>query len=533
MLGTCINNGSFLQSLITLFDHPKPLSVLKQIHGVIIASGLSKHHQFASKLFSIFADLGNVNYTHRLLLHNPSPSVVHWNRVIKLFSASPIPNKSIKVFLEMQHYGIIPDHYTFPFIVKASARLASIKHGMSLHSLVLKSGHELDIFVQNSLIHMYTSCKDILNARKVFDEMQQKTIVTWNSMLDGYAKCGDLVKAHEIFKSMPDKDIVSWSSLIDGYVKSGDYGEALKVFERMKVGGKPKANEVTMVSVLCACSHLGALEQGKSMHRHIIKNNLTLNLKLLTSVVDMYAKCGAIEEAVVVFRSVPKDKTDVFLWNAIIGGLASHGYVQEVLNLFMEMSIIRIVPDEITYLCLLSACAHRGLVKQAWKFFEDLTRSGMKPKSEHYACMIDVMARAGQVEEAYDFLNRMPLKPTPSMLGALHSGCMSHGRLDLAEILGKQLVEVDPHHDGRYVGLSNVYAAVKCWDDAKMMRQAMDSIGVKKFPGASYIEISGALEMFIAHDKRHPKSTEVYKMVNFILRQMKKDSNCVECSILY
>ncbi|CAO2820416.1 unnamed protein product [Amaranthus hypochondriacus] len=239
---------------------------------------------------------------------------------------------------------------------------------------------------------MYTSCEDILNARKVFDEMQQKTIVTWNSMLDGYAKCEDLVKAHENFELMPDKDIVSWSSLIDGYVKGGEYGEALKVFERNK----------------------GTLEQGKPMHCYIIENNLTLNLKLLTFVVDMYAKCGAIEEVVVVFRSAPKDKTEVHLWNAIIRGLASHEYVREV-------------------------------------------------------------------EEAYDFLNRMPLMPTPSMLGA-EGGCMSHGRLDLAEILGKYLVEVDPHHDRKYVGLSNVYAAVKRGDDAKMMRQAMDITGGEEVP---------------------------------------------------
>ncbi|XP_048493988.1 pentatricopeptide repeat-containing protein At5g08305 [Beta vulgaris subsp. vulgaris] len=538
MLGNCcIRNGSLHQTLITLLDQFQPnsfsFSVVKQIHALLIVSGFSKQHLFASKLFSLFADSGNADYTHHLLLHNPSPSVVHWNRVIRSFSNNSTPNKSIKVFVEMQQFGIIPDHYTFPFLVKASARLASIEHGMSLHSLVLKSGYQLDIFVQNSLIHMYAACGEILYARKVFDEMRQRTNVTWNSMLDGYAKCGDLKRAREVFEFMPDKDIVSWSSLIDGYVKGGEYGEALKVFDRMMVAGEPKANEVTMVSVLGACSHLGALEQGRLMHRYIVENKLSLNLVLLTSLVDMYAKCGAIEEALVVFRTIPKHKTDVLLWNAIIGGLASHGYVQESLELFVEMSKVRVAPDEITYLCLLSACVHRGLVKEAWEIFESLKRNGMIPKSEHYACLIDVMARAGQVGEAYDFLNEMPLDPTPAMLGALLSGCMSHGRLDLAELLGKRLVEVDPHHDGRYVGLSNLYATIKRWDDAKMMRQAMDITGVKKFPGFSYVEISGKLEMFIAHDKRHPKSVDIYMMVNFLLRQMKKVSDCDEGNTLY
>ncbi|KNA14503.1 hypothetical protein SOVF_107070 [Spinacia oleracea] len=533
MLAPCIRNGSLHQTLITLLDHPYSFPVLKQIHAFLIVSGLVKNHPFASKIFTIFADSGNADYTHRLLLHNPSHSVVHWNRVIRLFCNTPTPNNSINVFVEMQRFGVVPDYFTFPSLAKASSRLTSSKHGTLVHCFVLKSGYELDIFIQNSLIHMYASRGEISNARKVFDEMPQRTTVTWNSMLDGYAKCGDLERARDVFESMPDKNIVSWSSFIDGCVKSGEYGEAMKVFERMKVAGETKANEVTMVSVLGACSHLGALEQGRSMHRYIIEHKLPLNLVLMTSIVDMYAKCGAIEEALVVFSGIPKDKTDVLLWNSVIGGLASHGYVKESLDLFAEMSMVGVTPDEITYLCLLSACAHTGLVKEAWDFLESFERNGMKPKSEHYACMIDVLARAGQVVEAYDFMNKMPFEPTPATLGALFSGCMSHGRLDLAEKLGKKLVEVDPHHDGRYVGLSNVYAVIKRWDDAKMMRQAMDITGVKKFPGFSYVEISGNIEMFKAHDKRHPKSVEIYMMVSFTLRQMKKVSYYDEGHMLY
>lgn len=352
-------------------------------------------------------------------------------------------------------------------------------------------------------------------------------------MLDGYAKCGDLKSAREVFDRAPDRNIVSWSSMIDGCVRGGEYREALEVFERMKLARQTKANEVTMVSVVGACAHLGALEQGRSVHQYIVENKLPLNLVLLTSLVDMYAKCGAIEEALGVFSAVPKDRTDVLLWNAIIGGLARHGHVQESLELFGEMTRVRVAPDEITYLCLLSACAHSGLVKEAWELFEGLERSGMKPKSEHYACMVDAMAKAGQVGEAYDLLNRMPVKPTPALLGALLSGCMSHGRLDLAEVLGKRLVEVEPYHDGRYVGLANVYATSKRWGEANMMRQAMGDItGVKKFPGLSYLEVSGGIEVFVAHDKRHPMSVAIYMMLNFIMRQMKEVLDCdAECML--
>uniref|UniRef100_A0A0V0HE31 Putative pentatricopeptide repeat-containing protein-like n=1 Tax=Solanum chacoense TaxID=4108 RepID=A0A0V0HE31_SOLCH len=253
-----------------------------------------------------------------------------------------------------------------------------------------------------------------------------------------------------------------------------------------------------------------------------------MTLVLRTSLVDMYAKCGAVEEALVVFREALGSKTDVFIWNAMIGGLATHGLVTESLELYKEMCVLKVRPDEITYLCLLCACAHGGLVKEAWCFFDSLGKDGMTAKCEHYACMMDVLARAGHLTEAYRFLCEMPMEPTASMLGALLSGCINHGRLDLAEIVGKKLIDLEPFHDGRYVGLSNVYALKKRWDEAKAMREAMDTRGVKKLPGFSVVEIFGALHRFIAHDKAHPESDQIYTILDFVLWQMKLGRDCEE-----
>ncbi|PSS01881.1 Pentatricopeptide repeat-containing protein [Actinidia chinensis var. chinensis] len=424
----------------------------------------------------------------------------------------------------MLRIGVSPDHLTYPFVCKACARLMNLNLGLAIHCCVLKTGFESDRFIRNSLIHLYASCGNIVCARKVFDEMHNKNMVSWNAMLDGYAKCGDMCLGREVFDLMPERDVVSWSSLIDGYVKDGQHREALAIFERMKVVG-PKANDVTMVSVLCACAHLGALEHGRTMHRYMLEKALPLTLELQTSLVDMYAKCGAIEDALVVFRGVSKKQTDVLVWNAMIGGLATHGFVMESFDMFSKMRIAGITPDEITYLCLLSACVHGGLVKEAWSFFKFLNKDGMTPKSEHYACMVDVLARAGQLTEAYQFLHRIPVEPTASMLGALFNGCMNHRKLDLAEIVGRKLVELEPEHDGRYVGLSNAYAVIKRWAEAKTMREAMERRGMKKSPGLSFVEVFGKLHSFIAHDKTHPETEQIYMMLTLIVKQMKVDAD--------
>ncbi|WVY98162.1 hypothetical protein V8G54_030313 [Vigna mungo] len=398
-----------------------------------------------------------------------------------------------------------------------------------LHAVVISFGLSQDEpFISKILwFSALSNSGDINYSYRVFSQLSSPTIFNWNTIIRGYSNSkipvnslGEMVTAQKVFDSMLEKDVRSWSSLINGYVKVGEYSEAMSIFEKMRAAG-PEANEVTMVSVSCACAHLGALEKGKMIHKHIVDCGLPLTLVLQTSLVDMYAKCGAIEEALLVFRRVSKSQTDVLIWNAMIGGLATHGLVEESLKLFKEMQTVGIQPDEVTYLCLLAACAHGGLVREAWHFFENLNKCGMTPTIEHYACMVDVLARANQLTTAYQFICRMPIEPTAAMLGALLSGCINHRNLALAETVGKKLIELEPNHDGRYIGLSNVYAVDKRWDDARSMREAMDRRGVKKSPGFSFVEISGVLHRFIAHDKAHPDSEETYCMLNFVVRQMK------------
>ncbi|XP_042492131.1 pentatricopeptide repeat-containing protein At5g08305 [Macadamia integrifolia] len=510
--------------LISFLDRCKSMLELRQIHALIITFGLSEDDFFMSRVlsFSAVSDSGDIHYSNQVFRHLSNPTIFNWNTIIRGYSRSKNPNGSISIFIEMLRAGVSPDHLTFPFLAKSSARLSSLQHGVAVHNCIAKTGFEFDRFVRNSLIHMYAACGQIISARKLFDEMPQKNLVSWNAMVDGYAKCGDLVAARQTFELMSERDVVSWSSLIDGYVKSGDHREALSLFERMQRLGT-KANEVTMVSVLCACAHLGALEQGRMMHHYVNDSAMPLSLALRTSLVDMYAKCGAIDEALAVFHGVPMEQTDVLIWNAMIGGLATHGLVKESLELFKVMQAWGISPDEITYLCLLSACAHGGLVGEAWNFFNLLNTHGMTPKCEHYACMVDVLGRAGRLDKAFQFLDKMPVEPSASTLGALLSGCRMHGRLDLAEEVGRKLIELEPDHDGRYIGLSNVYAVARRWNDARTLREAMEKRGVKKFPGCSFVEVGRTLHKFIAHDKAHPQLVEIYLMLNNIAELMKLD----------
>jgi pentatricopeptide repeat protein len=329
---------------------------------------------------------------------------------------------------------------------------------------------------------------------------------------------------------MPQRDVVSWSAMIDGCLKCGEHRVALALFEMMENtaarsvedgGSGARANDVTMVSVLGACANLGDLERGRRVHRCLRERGFPLNLKLATSLVDMYAKCGAIREALDVFWAVPVESTDVLIWNAVIGGLAVHGMATESVEIFQKMRRAGVAPDEITYLCLLSACVHGGLVDEAWEFFRSLEAQGLRPHVEHYACLVHVLGRAGHLDEVYGVVKSMPMKPSVSVLGALLNACHLHGWVELGEVVGRQLVQLQPDHDGRYIGLSNIYAVARRWQEAKKARKVMEDRGVKKVPGFSEIDVGGGLSRFTAQDKTHPGSAEIYDLLNLIAMEMK------------
>ncbi|CAF2118960.1 unnamed protein product [Brassica napus] len=528
------SSSSSLFANSILLHRWKSMSELVKTHALLITLGLSEEEPFASRAlsFSALSPSGDVDYAYRFLTRLPNPPAFSWNFVIRGFSNSKTPERTIRAYIQMLRNGFSPDHMTYPFLLKSNSRLMNRKLGGSLHSSVVKNGFVWDLYICNSLIHMYGSLRDSVSARKVFDEMPDKNLVTWNSILDGYAKCGDVVSARQVFDEMTERDVVSWSSMVDGYVKSGEYSEALEVFDEMMRVSNIKANEVTMVSVLCACAHLGALNRGKAVHRYIVDKHLHLTVMLQTSLIDMYAKSGSIGDAWGVFCGANVEERDVLMWNAMIGGLASHGFIRESLQLFHKMQESEFEPDEITFLCLLAACSHGGLVKEAWHLFKSLEKSGAEPKSEHYACMVDVLSRAGLVKDAYGFISEMPMEPTGSMLGALLNGCINHGDWELAETVGKRLVALQPDNDGRYVGLANVYAINKRFGAARSMREAMEKNGVKKVAGHSIIELNGMRHRFIAHDKTHLDFEKIYAALHLVSTWMDLNVDSENCNCI-
>lgn len=382
--------------------------------------------------------------------------------------------------------GVSPDHFTFPFVLKACARLQT---GLDLHSLLFKLGFDSDVYVQNGLIHVYGCCGFLDFALKVFEEM-------------------------------PKRDLVSWSSMVACFANNGFGYEALALFQRMQLVGTVKPDEVIVLSVVSAISILGDLELGKWIRGFISRNGLEFTVPLGTALVDMFSRCGCIEESMRVFDEM--GERNVLTWTALINGLAVHGRSAEALRMFYEMRNHGFQPDHVTFTAVLVACSHGGLVSEGWHVFESIRNEyGMEPLPEHYGCMVDLLGRAGLLNEACKFVDGMPIRPNSIIWRTLLGACVNHNYIELAEKVKEKINELDSYHDGDYVLLSNVYGGVGRWAEKAGVRNSMREKRISKKPGCSLINVNHLIHEFVAGDNNHPQFESIREFLVSMIDSLK------------
>ncbi|KAA8528906.1 hypothetical protein F0562_033606 [Nyssa sinensis] len=404
---------------------------LKQIPAQIIKEDNFSPHQIPvelSKLLSFCAvsPHGSLAYAKTIFSQEPNPSVSLCNSLIRGLSSSQQPLEALSLYQKILRSGLQPNNLTFPFVIKACTKSSVTQYGILIHTHVIKCGFEYDSYIQCSLIHLYANGKNLPAAKQLFDMCSERDVVSWNSMIDGYAKSGDMESARTVFDRMVIRDEISWNTMINGYGILGRIDEAKSLFDEMPernviswnsmlaaldlfdemqaTGIKP--TEATVVSLLSACAHLGALDQGLCLHSYISDHKIEINHIFGTALVDMYAKWSSMTRASEVFYSM--ESKDVLAWNTIIIGMAMHGRAKDAQQLFKEMQENGVTPDDITFVAMLGSYRHGGMIEECWRLLACMSSTyRIDPKIEHYGCAIDLLSRAGQLEEAMDLIGTM------------------------------------------------------------------------------------------------------------------------------
>ncbi|XP_076934828.1 pentatricopeptide repeat-containing protein At2g02980, chloroplastic-like [Bidens hawaiensis] len=458
------------------------MRVLHQIHSHIITRSSSSFSLSKLISFCALSPLGNIQYAQRLLFHTPNPNIFSYNSLIRAFSQS----QSFSLFKTLISRGHpTPNTYTLAFVLKSCSNY-SIHQGCQVHSRVIRSGFSSNSFLHSSLVTFYAKCERIEYARKVFDEMPERSLVAWSAMIGGYARLG----------------------LCD---------EALGLFSDMQKAGVVP-DEVTMASVVSACGGLGALDVGRWVHAYVKKRKIVVDVKLSTALINMYAKCGCVEEAKEVFDEMPVK--DSRAWSSMIVGFAIHGLAENALSVFARMEEAKVKPNHVAFLGVLQACAHGQLVNEGQRHWANLLESGIQPSIEHYSCMVDLFCRANLFQQAYTFIKNMPVDPDPVIWRTFLVACKKNKDIEKGELVGQQLLSLEPLNPDNYALLSSLYAACSQWSKMGHLRKQMKENGLKTVPGCSSIELDGTVHEFVLGDWSHPESKDIKEALSDIMRRV-------------
>ncbi|KAK1390696.1 Pentatricopeptide repeat-containing protein [Heracleum sosnowskyi] len=391
------------------------------------------------------------------------------------------------------------------------------------------------------IINGLVSRSRIHDALRLFSEMPDKCNRSWNSVFLGLVRNGLVKEAHALLEKTPFQDVVSQTNMILGYFDIGEVENAVKVFELMTIRDTTAWNatifglgendhgedgiklyikmrkenvsvdEATLTSVLTICSNLPSLELGKQAHAQVIKIGIECFISASNALITMYARSGNMDSALIEFSCMRK--RDIISWNSIICGLACHGHGEEALEMFRQMRMTEAMPNQITFIGVLSACSHAGLVDQGKYFFDFMKNEcHLKPTNEHYTCIVDLLGKYGLIKEALTILDEMRadgFEVPSSVWGALLGACRIHKNLEVGEIAGENVLKLEPSNSGVYMILAEMYMGSGKKLEAEKIWWRMREKGVKKQPGCSWIEVNNNGNVFIAGDSSHPRFSSI------------------------
>ncbi|EEC80597.1 hypothetical protein OsI_22944 [Oryza sativa Indica Group] len=455
----------------------------------------------ASLLCHVIARSAPAGRSRRCLLHS-DPHTAHPLLVAfsRLCARGPLRD-ALALLPDLAAAGLTADPVAVSRLIKLCVRHGTPSDGRLIHRHVFGGGDVAapscsSLFVSNSLVSLYAKFGLLDDALRLFDGMPHKNVVSWTTVVAALANArGRKEDALRLFVAMLRDGVApnmyTFSSILGACstprVLAAMHGSIVKVGIRAErgwcrgdrafyedEGGWVLVQPGTLTSVLRACTGLVTLEVGRQVHAHVLKYDKDLILH--NALLDMYCKCGSLQDADALFGRMPQ--RDVISWSTMISGLAQNGRSIEALKVFDMMKSEGPRPNHITMVGVLFACSHAGLVEDGWYYFSSMEKLfGIQPEREHCNCMVDLLGRAGKLDDAVKFIHEMNFQPDSVIWRTLLGACRMHKNADLAAYAAKEILRLEPDDQD----------AEKSW---KMMRDR----GVKKDPGRSWIELESIIQ---------------------------------------
>ncbi|KAL6073169.1 Chlororespiratory reduction 2 [Balamuthia mandrillaris] len=455
----------------------KNLELGKRVHAQFLRRG-SLSLSESNALINMYGKCGRIDEAGAVFKAMKKRNVASWTAMIQACTQCGHEKEALELLQQMQQAGMQPDPPIYAIILKACGSMKDLETGKQVHAQLLHQGLLPDVMLSTALISMYGKCGRIDEARAVFTAMKERNVVTWTSMIVAEIQCGNGKEALELFQQM------------------------------QQAGVSP--NSFTYTSVLKACGSIADLETGKQVHAQLLHHG-SLNLPESNALINMYGKCGQVGDARAVFLGMKQ--RNVLTWTSMVAVHGMHGQGREALAAFEEMQQQGLQPNDITFINVLNACSHTGLVEEGLACFAAMKeKHGIQPTVDHYNCVVDMLGRAGRLDEAEALIDTMVEVPPDAVTWmALLGACGRLKDVERAQRAAERAVELGAQDASPFVILSNIYAAAGREEDAKRVQNKMAECGVKSEAGRSWITVNGQMHSFLARDRSHPRSKEIYK----------------------
>lgn len=393
---------------LTLMGALKACSNMKElypdgrlVHVFVTEMGYDKDDFVQSTLIDMYTKCGDLAGAQNVFAKvQLELSVVTWNAMIAGYVYQGWAEEALRLFGLMQQTNLLPDIVTLMSVLRACAGLNAGDDGRLIHAIITESNY------------------------------YESSVQLGNTLLDMYAKCGSVHDAHRLFKLLPKHDVVTWTAMIGAHICSGNGNEAVQLFNHMQEE-RVNPNEITFANVLKACSTIACVQQGKLAHAQIVSSYMESNALIGSALVDMYAKCGSIEDASKVFNNL--SERSVVTWSSMFAGFAINRHYSLALKCFEDMQLEGLKPDSVTMVCLLSACNQMASMDQGCTHFGSVFEGhSAAPLVEHYTCMLDLLVQAGCPIEARSLFETMPSQSDTVGWMSFLRNCQRYGNIKLA-----------------------------------------------------------------------------------------------------
>ncbi|KAG9453796.1 hypothetical protein H6P81_006700 [Aristolochia fimbriata] len=518
------DNFSLTSILKSLSSHAWPLlrtGAGKEIQAFSIRHGFHSDVFVSNALITFYSRVDELSLARKVFDGIHVKDIVSWNSMICGYSQAGEWELCLRLYEKMaQELRLLPNGLTIVGVLQACSQLKDLMFGMEVHKLAIENGIQIDASLWNALIGFYAKCGSLTYARELFDEMTEKDEITYGAMISGYMNYGCVKEGMELFREMGKTDLSTWNAIISGLVQNSCYTEVVGLLMQMQAEGF-RPNAVTLASVLPIFSYFSNLVGGKQIHCYAIRNDYDRNIYIRTALIDVYAKCGFLDGARLVFLGTPI--RSVIVWTAIISAYAAHGDADAAVSYFSKMLKDGIQPDPVTFTAVLAACAHVGAVVEAQRIFDSMPLYGVEATVEHYACLIGTLSRAGMLSEAIDLVSEMPVEPNAKVWGALLNGAAITCDVAVGKFAYDHLLKIEPENTGNYIIFANILARAGKWEEADKVRNKMKTMDLNKVPGCSWIETTYGMISFVAGDTLNWKSEEIYEILDSLLGLMREE----------